>query len=181
MEDPSQPFTLVLERLYSRFTRRILRKTKAECFQGMELMENLPLYEMARKILRATKLNPKTYKQRDMERPINIDSQMEEKVPQFFLRNIPRVEKPTIEEEYGFEVVRTRSPEDENIVATLLKIRYEPPKLIERFNIDEIKWFRALIKRVVYQNQWNKFFCRELKEHIQGPLYKYKPDEGEEQ
>jgi hypothetical protein len=103
---------------------------------------------------------------------------MEYKSVQFFLRDIERLEM-SVDEEVILEKFFERPIEDETIVLSLRKMRYEKPKFIEEFNIVTVLRLRQTLRRILFQERWNTRFCREIKEKIRGPIYRYEPNEGE--
>ena len=170
------PFVLAVERLSARLARRWTAPIGPERFTGLPTMEELPLYQAARALFRRTgKARVRTWVQRVVERPDGIDAQLEEKVPQFFLRNIARAERE-LDDAMPFDVTATRDREAERQLAELRGLRYRPPALLKRWNLDEVIWLRALLKRLLYQEDWRRRFGRELKETVRGPLFKYDPD-----
>lgn len=169
-------FVLAVERLSGRLADRWTAPIGPERFPGPASMDDLPIYRAARALVRRTgKVKVRTWVQRMVERPDGLDSQMAEKVPQFFLRNIARAER-RVEDEMPFDVVATRDREAEKQLAELRNLRYQPPALLKRWNLDDVLWLRAMLKRYLYQEDWRRRFGRELKETVRGPLYRYDPD-----
>jgi hypothetical protein len=167
---------LAVERLSRRVAARWTVPIGAERFTGLPSMEDRPLYLAARAVLRRTgKIRVRTWVQRMVVRPDGMDSQMEQKVPQFFLRNTLRAER-VVEDELPLEVVATRDREAERQLAELRTLRYRPPELLQRWNIDHVTWLRAFLKQILFDEDWRRRFGRELKETVQGPLFKYDPD-----
>jgi hypothetical protein len=144
-------------------------------------LEDRPLYLWARRLLRAAKgMKGREVRQRMIERPGWIEGRMEDRVPQFFLRNITRVERTRDEDEgLPFEEVRTRDADAEGRVGRALAGRFPRPELLTHWNLDDVVWLRALVRRYVYQEDWRRRFGRELKEHVRGPLFRYDPDKTE--
>jgi len=160
-------------------------KPAPEEFRGPRSIEDLPLYEWTRRILRAgNRLKGRTFPRRMKEQPVGLSGRMEHKTPQFFLRNLSRTEV-FVDDSPGFEKVETRDPVAEHVVEEMLSMRYKPPALIEQWNIDKVKRVRATFRRLLYEDDWARHFCRELKDEVRGPLYKYDPDrdqrDGEKQ
>jgi len=175
----SAAFPLVVERLGERLRERYERPTGPEGFEGPRSMEDLPLYEWTRRILRAgTRLKGRTFPRRMMEQPAGLDAGLEHKTPQFFLRNVSRTEH-SLEDRPEFEMVATRDHEDEARVADLLRMRYRPPSMLQKWNIEEVVRVRRMFRRLLFADDWTRHFGRELKERIQGPLFKYDPDAGD--
>jgi len=172
----SPPLELAVERLSRRVAARWTAPIGAERFVGPSSMEDRPLYVAARAVLRRTgTIRVRTWVQRMAERPSGMDSQMGQKVPQFFLRNTRRAER-VVEDELPLEVVAIRDREAELQLAELRALRYRPPELLQRWNIESVLWLRGFLKRVLFEEDWRRRFGRELKETVQGPLFKYDPD-----
>ena len=101
---------------------------------------------------------------------------MEAKMPQFSLRMIGRVERIADPEEVEFEA----SPH----VYGMDALDRTGPLHRPARGIDWLKETHA--SRVAEQQRcsrfmrddmkWERHFCRELKEHVQGPLWRYNPD-----
>ena len=168
---------LAVERLPSLLAKRYLFELPAEKGPLVPSMEDLPLYEGARRLLRrARRLRPREYVVKKAEQPYKVADQIEERTPQFFLRNTRRIERYADPDFLEYDYLETRDPESENVAVEILRLRYEPPKLHETFNIEHVKWLRALLKRLLFQEDWTRYFSREIKENIKGPIYKYDPD-----
>jgi hypothetical protein len=169
--------SLAVERPLSRVVAAAVAPRVPERFPGLPTMEDRPLYEAARAVLRRTgKIKVRTWVQRMAERPEGLDAQLEHKVPQFFLRNIARAERKVEEDESPYTVVALRDRAAEEALAEIRNLRYRPPALLKRWNMDDVLWLRALLKRFLHQEDWRRRFGRELKETVRGPLYKYDPD-----
>ena len=167
---------LSVERPLSPIAARAAVLLVPERFRGLPTMEDRPLYEAARAVLRRTgKVKVRTWVQRMSERPEGVDAQLEQTVPQFFLRNIARAERKE-EDESPWVLVSTRDRSAEEALAALRNLRYRPPELLKRWNMDDVLWLRALLKRVLHQDDWTRRFGRELKETVRGPLFRYDPD-----
>lgn len=172
-------FRLTVERGLRRHLERYARPTTAEAFPGPRSMEDLRLYRTTRALLRkARQVKVREYVVRSLERPPNVDGQVEERVPQFFLRNIRRVERWVEDSESPYVEVRTRDRVAEDVSAQYRGLRYEPPRLLDHWNMTDVLWFRAMIKRYFHEEDWRTRFGRELKERVQGPLWKYEPRKG---
>lgn len=168
---------LAVERLSELVAGRLLRPLIVERFQvRLSLMDDLPLYLAARAVLRRTGARRmRGWVVRMIEPPPDIESSMEDKTPQFFLRNVLRAERPE-DEEFFFEVVPTRDRKEERLPGQSGGLRYRPPRLLTRWNIDEVSWLRAMLKKLLYQEDWRRRFGKELKETVRGPLFLYDPD-----
>jgi len=164
------------ERFARRLAGRLERPLAVEQVPPSPSIEDRPLYRHVRSLLRrAGRLRVRTLRERPLERPEGVDGQLEHLCPQYFLRNIGRVERPE-EEGVPLEVQEVRDSRAEEILRELRNLRYRPPQLLDRMNLDEILWLRALLRRVIHQEDWRRRFGRELKETIRGPLYRYDPD-----
>lgn len=165
---------LTVEACWPRMAARYHRPGVAEAFQGLRTMDDLPLYRMARALLRASKgRRGREFPVRLIEPASDVASGLEHKVPQFFLRNVGRVERA---EEDILPLIVQSSPRMDLTVLRAQVRRYRPPELLRRWNLDEVLWLRALIRRVVFQEDWRRRFGRELKRHVRGPLFRYDPD-----
>jgi len=175
-------FCPVTDRTVVRLRARYESPIVAERFKGPPEATELPLYRFARRLFRAAMgLKGRELRQRHLERMPGTDARLEELTPQFFLRNVARLER-FLDDELPLEEVRTRDKEAEQVVGRALPGRYQHPELLTHWNIADVVWLRALIKRFVYEEDWRTRFGRELKEHVQGPLYRYTPpgDEGQQ-
>ncbi len=176
--DP-QDFPLVTQRLGRRLAARYHRALGPEAFEGPRSMEDLPLYRMAHRVLKAARrLRGREFPRRMVEPPPDLGGRLEHKTPQFFLRNVPRVER-FVEDEPEFEVKRVRDIEAERVVQRLRALRYEPPAFLTEWNMARVVELRALMRRLFFEDDWTRRFGRELKERVRGPLFRYDPDSGE--
>lgn len=173
--EPSD-FPLITQRLGRRLADRYHRALGPEAFEGPRSMEDLPLYRMARWVLKtARRLRGREFPRRMLEPPPDLGGLLEHKTPQFFLRNIPRVER-SLEDEPAFEVTRVRDLEAERVVQKLRALRYEPPAFLTEWNLARVVEVRALLRRLFFEEDWTRRFGRELKERVRGPLFRYDPD-----
>ncbi|HOI11328.1 MAG TPA: hypothetical protein PK313_12705 [Myxococcota bacterium] len=172
---PPAGLTLAVERLWPRLAARYHRPGVAESFPGPRSMEDLPLYRMARRLLRAgLARRGREFPIRAAEQPSDVASGLEHKAPQFFLRSVGRVERA---EEERLPLAPTAGVARVDLSAVRAQAgRYRPPALLQRFNVDEVAWLRGLIRRVVFQEDWRRRFGRELKQRVRGPLFRYDPD-----
>jgi len=139
-------------------------------------MEDLPLYAMTRRILKtARRLRGREFPRRMVEPPQNLDGLLEHKTPQFFLRNIPRIER-FVEDSPEFEVTEVRDREAEETLKSLRQMRYRRPEFLTEWNLERVTEFRKLWRRLFFEEDWTRRFGRELKEHVRGPLFRYDPD-----
>jgi len=176
----SPRFRLIVERLPDRLRTRHCAPIRAEGFGGPRTMEDLRLYAMTRRLFKAVaKYRGPSAVVHELERPPGVDNQVGERTPQFFLRNVRRVER-FLDERSLFKEVRTRDPAAERAVGNVLSGRYAPPELLTHWNLHEMLRFRKLIRRVLYEEPWSRRFGRELKEHVHGPLFRYDPDAPKE-
>lgn len=167
-------WTLAVERLWPRIAARYHRAGVAESFAGPRSMEDLPLYRMARSLLRrGMSRRGREFPVRTIEPPPEVTAGLEHKTPQFFLRNVGRVER-SVEDGLSFEVAEAARVD---LGAARAEVRrYRPPELLRRWNIDDVAWLRALVRRVMFEEDWRRRFGRELKERVRGPLFRYDPD-----
>ncbi len=178
MSRDSEDFPLVTQRLGRRLADRYQRALGPEAFEGPRSMEDLPLYRLARRVLQtARRLRGREFPRRMVEPPPDLGGRMEHKTPQFFLRNILRVER-FVEDAPEFEVTQVRDLEAENVVQQLRSLRYEPPALLTEWNMTRVVELRALMRRLFFEDDWTRRFGRELKERVHGPLFRYDPDAG---
>lgn len=154
---------------------RYHRPGVAESFVGPRSMEDLPLYRMVRSLLRrGMSRRGREFPVRAIEPPPEVTAGLDHKAPQFFLRNVGRVERP-VEEGLPFELAESVSVD---LGPTRAEVRrYRPPELLRRWNLDDVVWLRALVRRVVFEEDWRRRFGRELKDRIRGPLFRYDPDD----
>jgi len=154
---------------------RYHRPGVAESFTGPRSMEDLPLYRMARALLRAGQARRgRDFPVRLVEPPADVAAGIEHKVPQFFLRNVGRVERA---EEEALPLAANEVEPPVDLAAVRAEVgRYRAPALLRRWNIEDVVWLRALLRRVLVEEDWRRRFGRELKQHVRGPLYRYDPD-----
>ncbi len=180
MSQEPGPFPLVSERLSRRLLERYQRPLPPEGFEGPRTMEDLPLYRMARRVWKATRrFRAREFPRRMMEPPPDLGRRLEHKTPQFFLRNIPRVER-SVEDKPEFTVVQVRDRQAERVITDLRSLRYEPPAFLTEWNLDKVMELRALLRRLFFEEDWTRRFGRELKERVRGPLFRYDPDAPQE-
>lgn len=176
MRREAPDFPLVTQRLGGRLVARYHRALGPEAFGGPRSMEDLPLYRMARKVFKAARrLRGREFPRRMVEPPSDLAGRLEHKTPQFFLRNIPRIERSTPDEP-EFDVARIRDIEAERVVKDLRRLRYEPPTFLTEWNMSRVVELRALLRRLFFEEDWTRLFGRELKERVRGPLFRYDPD-----
>ena len=169
-------FRVTAEKLVERMRERYESRLGPEKFPGLKSIEDLPLYEWTRRILRrGSKLKGRTFPRRMMEPPAGLDSSLENKTPQFFLRNVSRTGH-FVEESPRFEKVETRDRQAETIVPEMRRMRYSPPPFLQKWNLDEVIRVRKLFRTLLHDDDWTRRFGRELKERVRGPLFKYDPD-----
>ena len=117
---------------------------------------------------------------RDDEYPDALVEQMTEREPPFVLRNLPRVERETFEESGG-ELERHR---------TLVGVRAEgverdplpdlTPALLDDMTLAVFAAERRKSRWLRDEAQWNRYFCKELKDVVVGPMWRYDPDAVED-
>ncbi|MGM0574458.1 MAG: hypothetical protein ACQEXJ_01815 [Myxococcota bacterium] len=116
---------------------------------------------------------------RDDDYPSDLEGAMEEREPQFILRNIPRVERyADPEERLGYEHDRIQYGFHVEGVDEARTYRHEPPELLEEMNLDVV---RAQLRwRRWYSDEacWERYFSREIREKTQGPLWRRPMEEA---
>lgn len=168
------PWHLTVEACWPRMAARYHRPGVAEAFRGLRSMDDLPLYRMARALLRASReRRGREFPVRLVEPASDVAAGLEQKVPQFFLRNVGRFERA---EEDPLPLAVSGVPRIDLEALRAQVRRYRPPEMLRRWNLDEVLWLRALIRRVVFQEDWRRRFGREIKRHVRGPLFRYDPD-----
>lgn len=176
MRNTAGLYPLVTQRLGPRLVGRYHRTLPSEAFEGPRSVEDLPLYRLARRIFkRVRRLRGRDFPRRMVEPPPGLDSRLAHKTPQFFLRNIPRVER-FVEDQPKFHVVKVRDVESERVVQRLRELRYEPPDFLTEWNLERVKDLRILLRHLLFEEDWSRRFGREVKERIRGPLFRYDPD-----
>ncbi len=176
MNRESPDFPLVTQRLGGRLVGRYHRALGPEAFGGPRSMEDLPLYRMARKVFKAARrLRGREFPRRMVEPPPDLAGRLEHRTPQFFLRNIPRIER-TLPDQPEFEVTQVRDLEAEHVVQNLRRLRYERPSFLTEWNLSRVVELRALLRHLFFEEDWTRRFGRELKERVRGPLFRYDPD-----
>ncbi|MBL6974412.1 MAG: hypothetical protein ISR64_01650 [Deltaproteobacteria bacterium] len=169
-------FELSVERLGRRLRVKYETPVGPEAFAGPGSMEDRPLYEWTRRLLKArARLEGRTFPRRVMDPPDGMDAALEHKTPQYFLRNVGRAERTT-DDSPRFEVEETGDPSMRGGVGDLPRMDYEPPALLDRWNLEEVVRVRRLFRDILFDDDWTRRFGREIKERIRGPLFKYDPD-----
>jgi len=170
------PLTLRPEAFARRLAGRLERPLPVERTPERPCIEARPNYRRIRGLIRrAGRIRVRPVQQRALERPEGIDGHLENLCPQYFLRNIGRVERPE-EEGVPLEVLEVRDSRAEETIRELRHLRYRPPRLLDRMNLDEVLWLRGILRRWLFQEDWRRRFGRELKESVRGPLFLYDPD-----
>lgn len=119
----------------------------------------------------AREIKPK----RKEDYPSELTSQMEHREAQFFLRNIPRLERFP-EEELPFDRRSIALGSLHDALEAVRGARYEPPVLVEVFNLAHVKAYRRGIRRAFYEDDWTRRFGRELREKLRVPVWRYDAD-----
>jgi hypothetical protein len=106
------------------------------------------------------------------------EGQMEDKLAQFFLRNIGRVER-LHDDVLEYELVQSElrgfddAPLEE---ARKIQRHYVPPPLLDEITYRTVAKNVDATRELFFRAQWNRFFSRELKADLPGPLWKHFPD-----
>lgn len=155
---------------------RLERPLSVERAQPRFFLEERPFYLRARALWRRMqRVRLPQWTQRSLERPQEVDGQLEHLCPQFILRNVGRLERAE-EEGVPLEVQSVRDHEAEEVLREFRRLRYRPPELLEHMNLEEVVRLRSLLRRLLFEEDWRRRFGRELKERIRGPLFRYDPD-----
>ena len=113
---------------------------------------------------------------RHLDTPASVETQMEDKTPQFFLRNVPRVER--MEEDPDFlpfkEEEEALRPDFDADPARL--IRYERPRFIRYFSVYDFKWVQRVLNKTLREETWTDRFSREIRESLMKGLWLSNPD-----
>jgi hypothetical protein len=105
-----------------------------------------------------------------------LEEAMEHKTPQFFLRNIPRLDRdPT---QAPFDAVPVERKGYEAALQEARSARHEPPKLISEWMLDRVRAYRATTVRWLWDEDWSRYIGAEIKKDFKGPLWRYDPDEA---
>lgn len=180
MTRPSADFELSVERLGRWLSAKYESPVGPEAFTGPASMEDRPLYRWTRRLLKArSRLQGRTFPRRVMDPPDGMESTLEHKTPQYFLRNVGRAEH-SVDDSPRFEVEEVRDPSAEGLVGDLRSRRYEPPAFLDQWNLEEVVRVRRLFRDILFDDDWTRRFGRELKERIRGPLFKYDPDQTDD-
>ena len=113
---------------------------------------------------------------RHIDTPPSIESKMEHKTPQFFLRNIPRIQR--------MEEDPDALPYKDQGMPVLSKIQirpaklvyYERPKFIEYFSVNDVKWLQRVLSKTLREEVWTDRFSKEIKESLMTGLWLSNPD-----
>lgn len=176
-EAKAPPFRTFLEKASARVIERYLVPTRAEQFKGIPAVEDLALYTWIRRLLKnAKQFRGREFRQRNIERPDGIEGMLDERVPQFFLRNIQRAERELPDEMEWKGSAGLPDVMNIKLVKDELPRRFPKPELLSHWNIDDMIWFRAMIQKYFHKTEWNRHFGHEIKEKLTGPIWKYDPD-----
>jgi hypothetical protein len=114
-------------------------------------------------------------RQKEMETNPRIVAWMEFKKEQFFLRDLLRIERIP-DEPLEFSIKEIVDADYESDLEAINRLKYERPQFLTHFSVEDFKWLSSMLKEIIFMNKWNRFFCRELKENVPVPLWKYNPD-----
>ncbi len=117
-------------------------------------------------------------KMRDDEYPADLEDRIKNDCErQFILRNIARVEKeawPNDKLEFDHKPVDAGGFEFPKLAS--MQEAYEAPQLLEEVSYEVVggasRWRHTLLAVM----QWERHFCREIKDKFDGPLWKYDPE-----
>jgi|GEM_PF-3048906 len=104
-----------------------------------------------------------------------LDEHLEQRSPQFFLRNIPRIER-IVDEWLEFTITPNARPDQAHLLDEARQARLERPELLETFSVEVVKEYRATAVRWMRHEDWTRYFSRELKDDAQGPLWRHDPN-----
>ncbi len=112
-------------------------------------------------------------------RKLTVDTKLEEAMehrsPQFVLRNIPRVERP-VDEWLLFTKTPDPRPDQASLLDDVREARHLAPVLLDRFSVEVVADYRATSRRWMCDEDWTRYFSRELKSDAKGPLWQYDPN-----
>jgi hypothetical protein len=117
-------------------------------------------------------------KMRDDEYPADLEDRIKNDCErQFILRNIARVEKeawPNDKLEFDHKPVDAGGFEFPKLAS--MQEAYEPPELLDEVSYQIVhgasRWRHTLLAVM----EWERHFCREIRDKFDGPLWKYDPD-----
>lgn len=112
---------------------------------------------------------------RDEELSDETTEALQEREPQYILRNIGRVERE-IDLAAKLEVTRTKTPY--GLAAEPPRLRLEPlrPALLDSTTLDAVRDRQRHLRWHKHEAVWNRHFCKELRETWTGPFWRYDPD-----
>lgn len=108
------------------------------------------------------------------------EEQREETTPQFFLRNVGRVERLDHDElawerrESELQGFDDRALEE----ARRLQRNYTPPPLLEKASYRRVSENVNEMRDLMFRVKWTRFFGSEVKARVAGPLWKFFPDDA---
>lgn len=109
----------------------------------------------------------------DEEYPSDLEEAMDEREPQFNLRNIPRAERyADPDERLAYDRDRFEYGLHVEGVGEDRRWEHEPPELLEEMNLDAVR--AQLAWRRWYSNEarWERYFSKEIRTHTDGPLWR---------
>lgn len=107
--------------------------------------------------------------------PGERDERLAELEPQFILRNLLRLERDA-EDELPFEIRPHTHPMSERGGSPLRRDPYRPPELPALRGERVMAEARRATRRWFHDADWRRYFGRELRERIEGPVWRYDPD-----
>lgn len=144
-----------------------LRVTLPEPFEVRDLCEGMQ--EVLERVVEESG-EPRVF-----ERATAVDDQLDQRTPQFFLRNIPRLER-MVEDRMEF----VHAPSERLAVAGLLdevrEARHESPNMLEVRSVKAIVEARDSSALWMKQKDWTRYFGKEVLKDVKGPRWRYDPD-----
>ncbi len=177
MDSVPPAFRLAIERWSSRIERHYRDffppRTPRVC--GDDVVVLATERGMQHLLTRLESAAKKPAKPRKFVCPVAIESQMEHKKEQFFLRSLFRVERP--EEEFlPFEVEQPRDAQAEILASQAMPRRYQRPQLLNHRNLDDVIWWRRFVREVFFEDDWTRRFGKELRESISVAVWRLDAD-----
>jgi hypothetical protein len=165
--------TAVSEKPYRKYARFALNSP--ERMPLPEPFENLDPVAPLRETVDRLTAEQATPEPRKLTVDSKLDEAMEHRSPQFVLRNIPRVERP-VDEWLEFTKTPDARPDQAHLLDDVRDARHLPPVLLDRFGVDVVREYRATTLRWTRDEDWTRYFSRELKNDAKGPLWQYDPN-----
>ncbi len=112
---------------------------------------------------------------RNLEQEPATDAHMEHKTAQFFLRNLPRVQRSHEEPDMlPLQEDESRS-ERPDLTPRNLAI-YRRPNFIRQWSVNDFRWLQKVLNKTLRQETWTDRFSLEIRETLMKGLWNSNPE-----